>query len=973
MLYDAFISYSHAADGKLAPALQSGLHRFARPWYKLRALRVFRDSTNLSVSPHLWAAIEKALGDARHFILLCSPDAARSKWVHREVGFWLSQRGSDTLLLVLTDGDIAWDAERADFDWEKTTALPRILSGVYNDEPLFLDLRTARTSTDLSLNNPAFRDMVADLAATLHRVSKDEIVGEDVHQHRRTKRIARAAVAALVGLTAVSATAGWIAKLERDRAVAQQRIAQSGELAARTLLVVGTDPAEALQMAVQAAQLDENVSTQAAIRSALRASHTVAVLSGHAGGAAAFVQGGRLVIGGSDGLRVWKISSPENPFTLTHEVTLDPGPYTEVIASPDGTRVTALSGNTASVWDVAERQLLLRFTEPSVQRIAHVRFSADGRQLLAVYGASVSLWSIDDRQRLRQVAGSIVVNADIRPSDQSIAAASTDGHSVQLWRSAGQERVSLSTGGPARTVEFSPDGAWLVATSEAPGLRLWNVAGTLPPVDVGANPTERSAEGLVRCARFQRAPGALRLATGGADGVVRVWEPSQSERAPWVEVASLRGHLKPVLGVEFDAKGERLISVSEDGTARIWWRRSRQFEASTWELLTVLSGHRAPVTRGQFDPEGRLVVTTGADALILVADPSHDREVATLGLPHNRIKTVDLDHQGSRVAALLDSGTLMLWSVLGGVPRMVGQQSPRPARFTPDGSGLLTTGPGNAMVLYDTASAKPTATFRGHENSIASIQFDGPGEMIATTGTDYTVRLWNARSGALLHTLSGPKTLPVEAFFSPDGRLVAAVWWEGQAWVWTRHGSPEARLQGPKGPNGHGTFGANGRRLLVAGYDSVRVWDTTTWLSVQDVTAGRAPPSVTITAAGWPHVAFGYEDGSIELVGVDQDRSRRRRTEHTVAVTVAMFSVDGQWLLTGDRDGGIRLWDAVSGALLARARDQTGAIRQLRFSRDGRVWLSLGEDGTVRVQYRQLEDLVNLAKARLPKRIESAQ
>ncbi|MDQ3698882.1 MAG: hypothetical protein M3373_12810 [Gemmatimonadota bacterium] len=41
--YDAFISYSHALDGTLAPALQSALHRFAKPWYRLRARRVFRD------------------------------------------------------------------------------------------------------------------------------------------------------------------------------------------------------------------------------------------------------------------------------------------------------------------------------------------------------------------------------------------------------------------------------------------------------------------------------------------------------------------------------------------------------------------------------------------------------------------------------------------------------------------------------------------------------------------------------------------------------------------------------------------------------------------------------------------------------------------------------------------------------------------------------------------------------------------
>jgi len=46
MLHIAFISYTHAADGKLAPALQSGLEKFAKPWYKTRTPNIFRDEMN---------------------------------------------------------------------------------------------------------------------------------------------------------------------------------------------------------------------------------------------------------------------------------------------------------------------------------------------------------------------------------------------------------------------------------------------------------------------------------------------------------------------------------------------------------------------------------------------------------------------------------------------------------------------------------------------------------------------------------------------------------------------------------------------------------------------------------------------------------------------------------------------------------------------------------------------------------------
>jgi hypothetical protein len=62
MPYKAFISYSHAADGKLAPALQSGLHRFAKPYYKLRALQVFRDQADLSITHALWPVIQRHSG-----------------------------------------------------------------------------------------------------------------------------------------------------------------------------------------------------------------------------------------------------------------------------------------------------------------------------------------------------------------------------------------------------------------------------------------------------------------------------------------------------------------------------------------------------------------------------------------------------------------------------------------------------------------------------------------------------------------------------------------------------------------------------------------------------------------------------------------------------------------------------------------------------------------------------------------------
>src|ERR1700730_9029971 len=114
-LYDAFISYSHAKDKAIAAALQTVIQKLGKPWYRRRALRVFRDDTSLSATPQLWPSIEQALGHSRYFILLASPEAAASKWVNKEVAYWLDHNSIDTLLIGVTAGELLWDEATGGF------------------------------------------------------------------------------------------------------------------------------------------------------------------------------------------------------------------------------------------------------------------------------------------------------------------------------------------------------------------------------------------------------------------------------------------------------------------------------------------------------------------------------------------------------------------------------------------------------------------------------------------------------------------------------------------------------------------------------------------------------------------------------------------------------------------------------------------------------------------------------------------
>jgi hypothetical protein len=142
-----------------------------------------RDKTSLSAMPQLWPSIEEALSRSRFFLLLASPEAASSHWIDEEVRWWRAHRSHDTLLIVLTAGELGWDGAPGDF---ASDAIPPGLRGWLRTEPPWVDLRWVRGERDLSMRNPRFRDAVADLAAPLRGVPKDELIGEDIDRHRRT-------------------------------------------------------------------------------------------------------------------------------------------------------------------------------------------------------------------------------------------------------------------------------------------------------------------------------------------------------------------------------------------------------------------------------------------------------------------------------------------------------------------------------------------------------------------------------------------------------------------------------------------------------------------------------------------------------------------------------------------------------------------------------------------------------------------
>jgi hypothetical protein len=261
--YRAFISYNRGADAVIAEALARALTRFARPWYRQRAMRVFLDRTSLSTDDTLRGALERSLGQSEWMILLACPASAASPWVRREVEWWRGHRPLSRLIIVRTGGVIAWDgADGRDFDWSASTALSPALRGAYREEPLWADFEAAAAADRKTVADPVFRDAFLTVAAQLHGMSKDALWNAERVEQR--KRVGIAGVATvLIAAFALGAYNQWKVSMDRKENLA------SIQLGAKAFMVLPSNPRLAARIALAGVALRPSGIAASALRSAL--------------------------------------------------------------------------------------------------------------------------------------------------------------------------------------------------------------------------------------------------------------------------------------------------------------------------------------------------------------------------------------------------------------------------------------------------------------------------------------------------------------------------------------------------------------------------------------------------------------------------------------------------------------------------------------------------------------------------------
>ncbi|MBA4192195.1 MAG: hypothetical protein C0467_29840 [Planctomycetaceae bacterium] len=698
--------------------------------------------------------------------------------------------------------------------------------------------------------------------------------------------------------------------------------------------------------------------------------------------------GDRLISGATDGgseLRVWNLRNlPQSTeikvkTTGIAGVTFLPGESLICGVTQDGLVI---------LWDASSGSqvaMLDRMTDGGVTRAC---FSADRTRIAA--STFKGLVAISD---FRPDANPLVINASkefitdaaMSPDGTQVATADRLGD-IKLWdvRTGRLGLVFQVPAGFSRYVAFSSDGTRIITAGHEDRKENPNSGRVAGPIRVHEASTGRVL--FTWPGGFSRpslSPDGKRIATDG-----KLLEVETGK-----EVRPLKYRGEDVKPLGFHPNGKRLLCSA--GNIIV------VFDTETGDEVRTLVGHTYALITAAYSPDGKRIVSGGNDRTVRVWDAETGAAIFTLlGHTGNWIQAVQFSPDGKRILSAgggPSTGELKLWDAETGQEAIAMKDAPwwtRGAGFSADGRNIFAAGQDGRLRIYKTTPIGWVRAFQGHKSHVFAARVSDDGKRVATASVDGTVKLWDSGTGKELHSITVPDGALRAMDLSPDGRLLATGTFDSSIKLWdTETGqvnltidkkfvgnrvnaiqfTPDSQwivyctdsdsnvsnvLQMCSVTSGLPREGftakcqqafkmhisANGSRILAI----ARGGDLLDGLTGQRVPFS-APSSLVVRCG---HLS---SDGKFAILVTDDGTLSLRDVASSKDVLklkncrVAAFSPDDKWIVTAERDWGIRLRPLANPDAAILIGQHVSEITGVSFTADGKQILTSSTDRTAKL------------------------
>jgi WD40 repeat protein len=589
-----------------------------------------------------------------------------------------------------------------------------------------------------------------------------------------------------------------------------------------------------------------------------------------------------------------------------------------------------------------------------------IAFTKDGfptvvtpRQLILTTGATIDLRNQPDGEEfwlrhlvqhldtkgLRSAAGVFAhppgTNEDrtsgISNDGKIVITRNREAGTITAWRRNETRMWSMAVAPPVNvSVTFSSDGTQMAASVLTAGIETIDPSTGLVRLRIPI----AGVNGL----RFS--PNGLLIAAVTNDHTCVLFDSQSGKR-----ILTLTGHTMPVQAVTFSSDGALLATSGYDGTIRLWSMPSGQ-------PIAVLVGHRAAVSSCEFAPDGKTLVSRAQDGEVREWSVQRPTSIELLRIHKDQVVRLELSPDSSRLATSSADETVVLYDL----PhrRIVRRIAAGPIKkahalsFSKSGALLAVSLPSGAVGLFDAGTGNLRSEFRGHSEQVNKVQFCNNDKMLLTVSDDGTAKVWSVPDGETLGSYDVAPGIATAAV-DRDGHFVALAlkdfgvqifrfgspkpvqkWQPHRSTIYSMEFSPDGKTVATVSYDGTGMLlpVAGGKPLGLYGHVG-RLWE------VQFAGNGKA-------------VVTNANDGSARLwnARTGEPLSVMR---HDSWVAGAEYSPDGSRIITCSADNTIRIWDPETGDELTSLHGHTQPVFRAKISHELEFLVSASSDGTVRI------------------------
>jgi WD40 repeat protein len=655
-----------------------------------------------------------------------------------------------------------------------------------------------------------------------------------------------------------------------------------------------------------------------------------------------------------------------------------------VTFSPDGTMLAALRD--ADQHDESPKDVLVLWDVHTGKELRHFKgvlgmaFTPDGKRL--VLGKEDGVIQVLDSatgrplQRLEGHRAAVHVLA-VSPDGRTLVSADTGKYNPPSDKEAGTHvRLWDLESGKVRHRWLGPEGFVIALLFSADGraIAVGDTEGNLLLYDVTSEKQRQRFRGKPEEYRSGVAgkPYEARSFTFSPDGKVLLWHATDGTFRDW-DLACGEGRRRwgrqdSVVRVAYSPDGKVLATRGEDGLV-VW-------DVAAGKELHPFPGHRAPVRALAFSPDGRLVASLDESRVLGLWEAGTGKPL--LPMPPQQSEAVlgfRFAADGTLFSAVGSDATVRVWTVTDGMKERrfrVGTEetvrewerlgfrlgreflpdgSPSPCFvYSPGGKLLAVTGADQAIHLWDVAAGKELRSLRGHRGQVGRLLFSPDGRLLVSKGVDRTIRLWDVRTGQELGHFRGAENESASFRFSPDSKVL--LWrWGDVLHQWDVAGREELhRFAGAGDQYLAAEFLRDGKALALTRHGAVHVWDLVAGQELRTLRmlAGQDSIDFALRLRRFPDGTLLAEPVYKPAWGEYLDVGAGRRLKALSWSSEIAVSPDGKTLIQAD--DALRVVDMLSGDLVGEIPGgHCGGVAALAFSADGKFLATGGWEGSILV------------------------